>query len=59
MSAYRAFKSDLKKFLSLDGKFHRELVHHFLGISVDDKSYCLLGGNASLVAVEYLVFVDF
>ena len=38
------------------GKFHRELVEHFFGITVDDESYGIFGRNASLIAVEELLF---
>ena len=33
--SYRTLECDGEEFLCLDGKFHREFVHHLLGISVD------------------------
>jgi hypothetical protein len=53
--AYRAFKGYGKKLLSLDGKLHGQFLKHFLSITVDDKAYGLLRGNASLIAIEELV----
>ena len=47
------------EFLSLDGKFHREFVHNFLGIAVDNQRNCFFGRYASLVTVEKLIFRDF
>ena len=58
-SAYTSFKRNLKKFLRLNGKLHRELVHNLLGIAVDNKPDGLLCGYASLIAVKHLVFADY
>ena len=58
-SAYGAFEGDLQEFLGFDGKLHRELVHHLLGVAVDYEADGFLGGDAALVAVEKLVFADF
>ena len=55
----RAFQRDLQQLLRLNGKFHRQLVHHFLGIAVDNQSDGILGRNTALVAVEHLYFIDF
>ena len=59
MSTHRTLKSNLQQVLGLDGKLHGELVHHLLGISVDNQGDGLLGGNTSLIAVEELVLGDF
>ena len=53
-----SFKRHAKKLLCLDGKLHRQLVEHLLGIAVHDEAHGLLGGDATLVAVEELVFAD-
>ena len=52
---HRSLKRHAQQFLCLDGKFHRQFVEHLLGISVDNQSYSLFGGNATLVAVEELI----
>ena len=45
--------------MGFDGKFHREFVDDFLGISVDNEVDSGLCGDATLVAIEELVFRDF
>ena len=53
-----SFKRYAKKLLCLDGKLHRQLVEHLLGIAVHDEAHGLLCGYATLVTVEELVFAD-
>ena len=48
----------MQEFLRLDGKLHRELVHDFFGVAVDNQSDCILEGDTPLLAVEELIFVD-
>ena len=59
MLSYAAFEGNLQQTLSLDGKFHWQLVHHLFGVAVNYKTDSVFGGNSALVAVEYLVLVDF
>ena len=47
-----------EELLRLNGKLHRELAHHLTGIAVDNQTDCLLGSDASLVAVEELILID-
>ena len=56
---HTSFKRDAEEFLGFDGKFHREFVDDFLGISVDDEVDSGLCRDATLVAIEELVFRDF
>ncbi len=42
--------------MSLNGELHWEFLQYLFGIAVDDKSYGLFCWDASLVAVEQLVF---
>ena len=49
----------MQEFLRLDGKLHRELVHDFFGVAVNDESDGVLKGDTPLLAVEKLVLVDF
>ena len=53
--SYGAFERYGKESLGLYGKFHGEFVHDLFGIAIDNESYGLLGGYASLIAVEQLV----
>ena len=46
------FERDAEQFLCLDGKLHGQFLQHLFGIAVDDESYGLLRGNATLVAIE-------
>ena len=48
-----------EQLLRLDGELHGQLVEHLLGVAVDDEAHGVFGGDAALVAVEYLVFADF
>ena len=48
----------MQKFLCLDGKLHRELVHDLFGVTVDDESDGVLEGYTPLLAVEELILVD-
>ena len=57
--SHTSFKRDAEEFLGFDGKFHREFVDDFLGISVDDEVDSGLCGDATLVTIEELVFRDF
>ncbi len=57
-SAYGAFQSKCEQTLCLYCEFHRQFVHYFLCIAVDNKAYGFFGGNATLVAVEYLILGD-
>ena len=50
------FERYAQEFLCLYGKLHRQLIEHILGIAIDDQANCLLGRNASLIAIEELVF---
>ena len=47
-----------EEFLRLNGKLHRELAHHLTGVAVDNQTDRLLGGDATLVAVEELILID-
>jgi hypothetical protein len=53
---YCSFERHTEQLLGLDGKLHGQLVEHLLGVAVDDESHGILGGNATLVAIEELVF---
>ena len=52
--SYSALQRYGKQLLSLDSKLHREFLQHLLCIAVDDESYGLLCGNASLFPIEEL-----
>ena len=54
-----AFEGNLKEFLRLDGKLHRQFRKHLAGIAVHYKANGLFRGYAPLVAVKELVFTDF
>jgi len=56
--ANRPFQRDAEELLGFDGKLHGEFLQHLFGIAVDDEADGLLGGNATLVAVEELVLGD-
>ena len=47
-----------EKLLRLNGKLHRKLAHHLTGVAIDDQTDRLLGGDATLVAVEELILID-
>lgn len=34
--SYRAFEGDLQQFLCFHSELHRQFVHHFFGVAVDD-----------------------
>ena len=52
-------QGDTEELLRLDGKFHRELVHHLAGVPVDNQSHGLFGRDAALLAIEKLLFANF
>ena len=54
--SHGSLKRHTQQFLRLHGKLHRKLVEHILGVAVDNESDSLLCRNATLVAVEQLVF---
>ena len=54
--SYCSLQRYTKQLLCLHSKLHRQLVEHILGIAVYDESYSLLCWDATLVAVEELVF---
>ena len=56
--SYGAFEGDLEKFLGFYGKLHRQFVHHFFGVAVDDESDGIFDANAALLTVEELVLVN-
>ena len=56
---YASLKRNAQKLLRLNGKLHGELVNHFLGVTVYNKVYGALNGDAALLAVEELVLRDF
>lgn len=41
------------------GELHWQLVDDFFCVAIDDEADCFFGVDASLVAVEELVFADF
>ena len=45
--------------MSLDSELHGQLSHHLLGIAINNETNCILGGDATLIAVENLVLIDF
>ena len=55
-SAYRAFKRYAEQLLSFDGEFHRKLSEHFLTEAAHDHVHCIFRRNATLIAVEDLIF---
>ena len=56
--AYGAFEGDGEELLCFDSELHRELVHHFFGVAIDDEPDRFLYSYATLLAVEDLVFAD-
>ena len=40
------------------GKLHRQFIHHFFGIAVDDESYRIFDTYSTLTAIEELILVD-
>ena len=56
--SHSSFQRYAQQLLCLNSKLHWQLVEHVLGIAVDDKAYSLLGRDATLVAVEQLVFLN-
>ena len=57
--SHSAFEGYLQQFLCLDGKLHRQFVHHLFGIAVHNQTYRVLQSDTALLAVEELVLVDF
>ena len=56
--SHTSFQTHLQKFLRLNGKLHRELIHDLFGVAVDDESDRVFEGDTSLLAVEELILVD-
>ena len=56
--SHGAFEGDLQQLLGFDGELHGQFVHDFLGVAVDDEPDGVFETDASLLAVEELVFVD-
>lgn len=52
------FQTDRQQLLSLDGKFHRQLVEHLLRIAVDDQPDGILGRKPPLIAIKELILPD-
>ena len=55
---YGAFQRDGEKLLRFDSELHRELIHDFLSVAIDDEADCLLDSDTTLLAVEDLIFAD-
>ena len=58
MLADTPLKGYREELLRLNGKLHRELAHHLTGVAIDDQADRLLGGDATLVAVEELILIN-
>lgn len=54
--AHASFKADFQQTLGLNGKFHRQVLHHFTYETVDEKGHCFLFTQAALTSIEKLVF---
>ena len=57
--SYRSFKRYLEKLLRLNCKLHRKLRKYLSCISINNKSYCLLRTNTSLITVKKLFLANF
>ena len=57
--SYSSLQRYTQQLLCFYRKLHWQLIEHVLGISVNDKSDGLFGGDATLIAVEELVLGDF
>ena len=55
---YGAFQRDGEKLLRFDSELHRELIHDFFGVAIDDEADSLLDSDTTLLAVEDLIFAD-
>lgn len=55
---YGAFQRDGEKLLRFDSELHRELIHDFLGVAIDDEADSLLDSDTTLLTVEDLIFAD-
>src|SRR5512142_2617688 len=53
-----AFQTDSELLLRFDRELHRQLAEHFPAEAVDDHRHGILGGDASLLAIEELVLAD-
>ena len=56
-TTYGAFQRDGEKLLRFYSELHRELVHYFLSVAIDDEP-TLFDTDTTLLAVEDLVFTD-
>ena len=56
--AHAAFQTDSQQLLGLDGELHRQLAENFLAEAVDDHRNSVFVGDATLPAVEELIFTD-
>ena len=52
------FETDTEQFLSLDGKFHRELTKDLFTESIDDHTHGVFRRQPPLFTVKDLVFPD-
>ena len=55
-SSDAAFQRDAEEFLCFHGQHHGQFVDVFAGIAPDNQSDSVFGRNATLVAIEQLVF---